>query len=607
VGTQRERDELRGRAGLFPASFESASAPDAQRAGEADSTPDRDPPAGLAAAPPVAPPSRAASAASPEGLTPPSVERGPQRAELAPATRPAMAADAQPAADDEGFEFITGRMARLARDPEYSRFQRQLARRRRMRTSLIELTLIFDVVLTLIALVLAERYRNVLSHLVPVYLYVHVWGVSDTLVLAGLVIVIWPTVFSLFGLYSHNWTANRFSPLRVALAVFVSSFATSGVLYFSQADRTRWFLLCFTLLDAVLLVTSRLILRPLASTRGLRRRVLIVGTGRLAIDAARAVAARRRQGMELVGVVGPERQPLTEPVEDDEWSARVYRAWAPPRLGEVHDAPQLVRDRVVDVVLLALTPRERREASWVISSMAHLPVRIFVLPDVATETAKMAVDVLDGVPIVGITESAISGWTLRIKRVMDLAIAIPAVVVLSPVLLAVAAAIRLDSPGPALFKQDRVGQHNRRFKIYKFRTMYQDAEQRAREVSVRTEQGLVHKRRDDPRITKVGAFLRRTSLDELPQLLNVLKGDMSIVGPRPEMPWIVERYHAWQYRRLLVPQGITGWWQVHGRSDRVLHLHTQDDIYYVRNFSLWLDIKILLMTIKTVFTGKGAF
>lgn len=134
-----------------------------------------------------------------------------------------------------------------------------------------------------------------------------------------------------------------------------------------------------------------------------------------------------------------------------------------------------------------------------------------------------------------------------------------------------------------------------------------DAERQAKAVSLRTNEGLVHKRADDPRVTRIGGFLRKTSLDELPQIFNILKGDMSVVGPRPELPWIVERYRAWQYRRLLVPQGLTGWWQVHGRSDRVLHLHTQDDIFYVRNFSIWLDIKILLMTIKVVFTGRGAF
>jgi exopolysaccharide biosynthesis polyprenyl glycosylphosphotransferase len=258
-------------------------------------------------------------------------------------------------------------------------------------------------------------------------------------------------------------------------------------------------------------------------------------------------------------------------------------------------------------VLVALGRGERGDVSWLVSALAHLPIQLCVVPDVATEAARAAVEVVDGLPVLGLTESAIAGWAARAKRALDLALALPALTLLAPLLLAIAAAIRLDTPGPALFRQERVGQHNRRFTILKFRTMYVDAEARARAVAVHTSEGLVHKRRDDPRVTRVGAWLRRTSLDELPQLVNVVLGDMSLVGPRPELPWLVERYHAWQYRRLLVPQGITGWWQVHGRSDRVLHLHTQDDLYYVRNASLALDLKILLLTIKVVLTGKGAF
>ncbi len=230
-----------------------------------------------------------------------------------------------------------------------------------------------------------------------------------------------------------------------------------------------------------------------------------------------------------------------------------------------------------------------------------------MLPDVVGETAKTVTDSIDGLPVIGLTESGVTGWNLRVKRLIDLAICIPILLVVWPVMVIIAVLVRLDSPGPAIFAGERIGQHNRRFKMYKFRTMVMNADRQAKDVAVRTEQGLVHKRPDDPRVTRVGAFLRKTSLDELPQLFNILKGDMSVVGPRPELPWIVERYRAWQYRRLLVPQGLTGWWQVHGRSDRVLHLHTQDDIFYVRNYSIWLDIRILLMTIKVVFTGRGAF
>jgi exopolysaccharide biosynthesis polyprenyl glycosylphosphotransferase len=509
--------------------------------------------------------------------------------------------------DDEDFHYITGRMAKLTRDPEYRTLQRRLANRRRFRSRLIELTLVLDLSLSVAALVLAQHYRQVLSGVVPVTLYAHIYNVQDTVVLGGLMLVIWPTVFSLLGLYDASWMADRFSPLRVLLAVGVSSLATSGVMYFLQADRTRWFLLSFTALDALLLCVSRLILRPLTRLKALRRRVLIVGTGRLAIDTARTVVDREGVGLQLVGVVGPDRPPLVEQFEDDEWEQPARPTWTPPRLGDIRDSPQLVAEHEIDLILIALTASERREASWVISSTAHLPVQVFVLPDVVAETAKTAASEIDGMPVIGLTESAISGWTLRIKRVMDLAMTVPALILLSPVLAVIGVAIRLDSPGPAFFKQERVGQHNRRFTMFKFRTMYVDAEQRAREVAVKTTDGLVHKRREDPRITRVGRFLRRTSMDELPQLINVARGDMSVVGPRPELPWIVEKYRAWQYRRLQVPQGITGWWQVHGRSDRVLHLHTQDDIYYVRNFSLWLDVKILLLTVRAIVTGRGAF
>jgi exopolysaccharide biosynthesis polyprenyl glycosylphosphotransferase len=267
-----------------------------------------------------------------------------------------------------------------------------------------------------------------------------------------------------------------------------------------------------------------------------------------------------------------------------------------------------VREKKVDLALIALSPRERYEASWLISSMANLPLQLYVLPDVVTETAKTVMDELDGIPAIGLTESAISGWNARIKRMMDLAICVPLLILVAPLLIVIGLLVRLDSHGPAIFKSERIGQHNRRFFMLKFRTMRVDTERRMKEMAEHTATGdLNHKRRDNPNITRLGAFLRRTSLDELPQLINIVKGDMSVVGPRPELPWIVERYRAWQYRRLLVPQGLTGWWQVNGRSNRVLHLHTQDDIFYVRNYSLWLDIKILLMTIKSVLTGRGAF
>ena len=169
-------------------------------------------------------------------------------------------------------------------------------------------------------------------------------------------------------------------------------------------------------------------------------------------------------------------------------------------------------------------------------------------------------------------------------------------------------AIWLDDPGPVIFGQSRMGENGRVFKMYKFRTMHPGAENLLHKFEKLDDQGrLVHKSGNDPRVTRVGRFLRRASLDELPQLYNIIKGEMSLVGPRPELPELVNRYEPWQRQRFAAPQGMTGWWQINGRSDRPMHLHTEDDLYYIQHYSLPLDLFILLKTIVVVIQGKGAF
>jgi len=195
-----------------------------------------------------------------------------------------------------------------------------------------------------------------------------------------------------------------------------------------------------------------------------------------------------------------------------------------------------------------------------------------------------------------------------IKRAFDMIVSLILMILAAPFMLAAAIAIRLDSPGPLLFRQTRVGENGKPFEMLKFRTMIANADTMMLEKMKETgEDEYVHKRADDPRVTKVGRFLRRFSLDELPQLFNVLKGDMSLVGPRPELPWLVDRYRPWQRKRFAVPQGITGWWQINGRSEKPMHLNTDEDLYYIYNYSLWLDIKILIKTPIAVLQGKGAF
>jgi exopolysaccharide biosynthesis polyprenyl glycosylphosphotransferase len=193
-----------------------------------------------------------------------------------------------------------------------------------------------------------------------------------------------------------------------------------------------------------------------------------------------------------------------------------------------------------------------------------------------------------------------------LKRSLDVAITAVLLVVVAPVLLIVALAVRIDSGGPSLFRQTRIGRGGRPFIVYKFRTMV--ANPHAGLVMVVGEDGrLRHKVKNDPRITRVGRVLRATSIDELPQLINVVRGEMSLVGPRPELPEIVQTYEPWQHRRHYVKPGITGWWQVQGRSDRPMHEHTELDLYYVENVSFRLDLEILRRTVRTVLSGGGAF
>lgn len=199
------------------------------------------------------------------------------------------------------------------------------------------------------------------------------------------------------------------------------------------------------------------------------------------------------------------------------------------------------------------------------------------------------------------------GWRATAKRVADVIGASMLLLILGPFMLLTAAAIKLDSKGPALFKQDRIGKNGRRFTFYKFRSMFENAEQiRDALLHLNEADGPVFKIRNDPRVTRVGRFLRKTSLDELPQLINVLKGDMSLVGPRPPLPGEVERYTERQRRRLSVTPGITCVWQVSGRSDVAFDRWVEMDLDYIRNQSLWLDFVILMKTIPAVLFQRGA-
>ncbi len=194
------------------------------------------------------------------------------------------------------------------------------------------------------------------------------------------------------------------------------------------------------------------------------------------------------------------------------------------------------------------------------------------------------------------------------KRVFDLLIGFIALFFALPLMALSALLVYLEDGPPVIFRQTRVGRNGQLFKMYKFRTMVKNAEHLQGQLERRDSHGnLIHKIREDPRVTRVGRLLRRFSLDELPQLFHVIAGTMSLVGPRPEIPDLVEKYEPWQRQRLAVLPGMTGWWQITGRSDKPMHLHTEDDLYYIRNHSIWLDLQIILRTIWVVLIGRGAY
>ena len=372
-------------------------------------------------------------------------------------------------------------------------------------------------------------------------------------------------------------------------------------LYLTYRDVPRLLFVYFVVLDVFFLLMLRLTLRIGFRIAGARRmqevRVLIVGAGKVGRQVAQEIQTQSWTGLTLVGYL------------DDDPTKQESVLEGAPVLGQLEAANRLVQSQRIDEVILALPLRAHGPLEDLVLALQTLPVRVRVVPDFFDLAIfRATIEDFGGIPLIGLRDPAIDGYNRTIKRAFDLVIATLGLLLVWPIMLLVAVAIKLDSPGPVFFKQSRVGENARVFTMIKFRSMVVDAEQRQAEVMKTTDNGVVmHKTANDPRITRVGHFIRRTSLDEIPQLFNVLKGDMSLVGPRPELPFLVERYERWQRQRFAVPPGITGWWQINGRSDKLMHLHTEDDLYYIRNYSPLLDLQILWRTIAVVLRGRGAY
>ncbi len=418
-----------------------------------------------------------------------------------------------------------------------------------------------------------------------------------------IILPLWSVLLAYFGLYQSFRTRPLWTePWALLKAAFWGTLLLATLSFaFKLHYVSRLLIVLFGVAAFLLLSGERLAVRSIA--RAARRKgynyrnVLVVGTGRRAREIAQIVEDQKHWGLKLLGLVC------------DSAGQRGARSGSHPIVGTTEEMANILRHEVVDEVIFAVSRKRLEELEEIFLMCEELGIRAHVAVNFFPHMiAKVHLDDLHGVPLLTFTTTPYNEFLLVLKRAFDIVTSGVLLLVLSPLLLLIAVAIKATSPGPVLFKQARVGLNGRRFTLYKFRSMVQDAESRKQEILHLNEMtGPVFKIKDDPRLTPIGKLLRRTSFDELPQLLNVFKGNMSIVGPRPPIPEEVCEYKSWQRRRLSMKPGLTCLWQINGRNgivdfDRWMEL----DLQYIDNWSLKLDLKIFLKTIPAVLLGRGA-
>ena len=396
------------------------------------------------------------------------------------------------------------------------------------------------------------------------------------------------------------YRSARTSPLSHELFVLAEGACVITALaglgsFFARGELPRSVLILFAVLMIAGLWASRIVVRLVLRAQRRRgrnlRHILVVGTGAQAQRLTRKLAEHPDYGIAIRGLVATD-------------AAQVGATVAGfPVLGTIADLPGLAEQQGADYVYVALARSEWEAEEEALGRLGNSTIAVRLVPDLARAfTLNAAVEDFEGMPVVLVTETPEQGWNAVIKRAFDLIFATLGLVLLSPLLLALALWVRLDSPGPVLYGQERVGVNGRRFRMYKFRTMRSDAEAEG-------EAGWTTP--DDPRRTRAGGPLRRLSLDELPQLWNVLLGHMSLVGPRPERPVYVDQFRASIPRYMMrhhVKAGMTGWAQVNGlRGDTPLERRIEYDLYYIEHWSLAFDLRIIALTFARVFRDANAY
>lgn len=429
--------------------------------------------------------------------------------------------------------------------------------------------------------------------------YLRAFRAADVAFLIAL-LVVWYIFLSSLWLYRSRrlseWHDELIDVLKAVSYSAVALTATAVLAHWPVIDRTvlvGFWLTAFELLFVVRLV-KRIVLRHFRR-RGLNpRRIVIAGTGPRGQHMAEVFEQHPELGYRLIGFIDNHAHPSVK--------SKV--------IGTLDQTAEILATNIVDEIIITLPVKSfYEEISTIVRVAEDQGVMVRIHSDLFNRRlAHSVAEQFDQTPVLTLYMSQRTDWMMEVKRVIDVIGSGLALLLLAPLLLLITLAIKLTAPGPAIFVQERVGYNKRRFRMFKFRTMVIDAEQRMAEIEHLNEaEGPVFKIKKDPRITPIGAFLRKTSLDELPQLFNVLRGDLSLVGPRPMSVRDFERFDEfWFNRRFSVRPGITCTWQVSGRSNTTFEQWIQQDLDYIDNWSLALDLKILFKTIPAVIRGDGA-
>lgn len=456
------------------------------------------------------------------------------------------------------------------------------------------LLFIFDLVLIALTWVLAY-YLRFYGNLIPVYYDIH--PLKPYLFLILPILFIWGLIFRAFDLYRPRRTSTHFAEvLDISKAcTFALVILVSLTFFVRKFEFSRVVFLYFWILSIVALSLSRGIFRE--GLRFLRRKgynlrhVIIVGDGVPVRELTKRLKSHPELGFNIIGLLCNN----TERVGKKVYGEKI--------IGTYEEIERILNEEDIDQVFIAMPFTEMDKLENALKAIGDQPVGIKIIPDIYHFLPFCgSVEEFEGLPILSLQDSPLYGWNIVLKRLSDILIALFVLIITLPFMAIITVSIKLTSPDPVLYRQKRAGLDGEVFEMLKFRTMHIDAEK---------DTGPVWAKENDQRRTKFGAFLRRTSLDELPQFFNVLKGDMSIVGPRPERPVFIEQFRKSIPRYMLrhkMKAGITGWAQVNGwRGNTDLKKRIDHDLYYIENWSLWFDVKIMFLTIWKGLIHKHAY